>query len=496
MTSSVSQSRGAKRNMTSIQTYDSPPGIPINRDFIVEVQPATEAWASWRPVPAYATDVANVNTTSNIFDRHTVAVASFDLNGPVRIKATYTAGPVHSAEIRPRSLNISTQLENNTILFTLDRARDVMLEINNDKWTALHLLTNEIDVNAPTEDTDDVWYFGPGLNQGTAYSKITDGVNLAVPSGKTVYLAGGAFIDFRLNFLNVSDSAVCGHGFLLGPQGGFTYRELGGPIHMNGARNIRVEGVTSLGSYGFSLSAGECQNVVVNQYRSFSFSGNGDGIDFFCSSDITIENCFLRNSDDNIALYSHRWEWYGDSTNITIQNCVLLPDIAHGINMGTHGNPDRPETTSNVVIRNIDILDQEENQVWYQGCIAINAADENLFRDIHVEDVRVERITRGQLFNLHVMHNAMYNTKPGRGIQNVTLKNLSLSMRDSKIVNPSQLIGYDQSRQIENVTFENLSIEDKVIHNDMEKPRWFMTEDFVPAFINEHVKGLEFLKTV
>jgi hypothetical protein len=202
----------------------------------------------------------------------------------------------------------------------------------------------------------------------------------------------------------------------------------------------------------------------------------------------------LRNSDDTIALYSHRWDWYGDSKNILIQNCVLLPDVAHAINMGTHGNPAKPETTSNVTIKNIDILDHEENQLWYQGCIAINAADENLFQDIHVEDVRVERITRGQLVNIRVMRNSMWTTAPGRGIRNVTFKNLSLDMEGSGIVNPSMALGYDQNRGIDNVTFENLKIGGKQVHEDMEKPRWYMVADFIPLFANEHVKNFKFIK--
>jgi hypothetical protein len=263
---------------------------------------------------------------------------------------------------------------------------------------------------------------------------------------------------------------------------------------MSRASNIRVEGVTSLGAMGFGLSAGECKDVTVDRYRSFSSAGNGDGIDFFCSSNITIENCFLRSSDDTIALYSHRWDWYGDSKNILIQNCVLLPDVAHAINMGTHGNPEKPETTSNVAIRNIDILDHEENQLWYQGCIAINVADENLFHDIHVEDVRVERITRGQLVNIRVMQNSMWTTAPGRGIRNVTFKNLFVNIHNSKVVNPSMILGYDQSRGIEKITFENLRVDGKEIHETMDKPRWYMVSDFVPLFVNEHVKDIKFIK--
>ncbi|KAF6799468.1 glycoside hydrolase family protein [Colletotrichum sojae] len=433
----------------ALKVYDNPPGITISGDLVIETRPTPpgdEDVQPWSRVPAYAVEVANANITRNAFNRHTVALASFDLRGPVTVRVKYTAGTVKKAAIRPHSLGIPASVEGDEITFSLDRARDVMLEITGYKWKAVHLLVNTINANAPTHDTDDIWYFGPGINQGSAYSKINDGVNLMVRSGKTVYLAGGAFITW----------------------------------------------VTSIGANGFSLSAGEGSNVHTDRYWSFSFAGNGDGIDFFCSSDITIENCFLGNSDDTIALYSHRWDWYGDSKNITIRNCVLLPDIAHAINMGTHGNPAKPDTTSNIRISNIDILDHEENQLWYQGCIAINAADENLFHDIRIEDVRVERITRGQLFNIRVMQNSMWTTTPGRGIRDVVFKNVSLSMDDSKVVNPSMMLGYDQARQVENVTFENPQIGDRVIHEEMEKPRWYMVSDLVPVFANEHVKGLKF----
>ncbi|KAJ5708150.1 hypothetical protein N7488_007951 [Penicillium malachiteum] len=479
-----------------IKTYDCPLGVLTNEAFKVGIQSTIDGSSQqWTQIPSYAVEVANATITSNEFHRHIVALASFDLAGPVRVKVTYTASPVTSALIRPLSLGIKAELEHNEIIFTLDKPRDVMLELNGDKWKALHLLTNPIDENAPTKDTDDIWYFGPGINQGSAYINVTDGVNLLVPSGKTVYLAGGAFITCRINFVDVSNSAVQGHGFILGPKGGYNHREQGGAIYMSRASNIRVEGVTSLGANGFSLSAGECRNVVIDRYRSFSSAGNGDGIDIFCSTGITIQNCFLRNSDDTIALYSHRWDWYGDSKDILIQNCVLLPDIAHAINMGTHGNPVVPETTSNVVIRNIDILDHEENQLWYQGCIAINAADMNLFENIHIENIRVERITRGQLFNVRVMQNEMWTTAPGRAIRNVTFKDVVLNSRDCSVVNPSMILGFDQDRQVENITFENLEIGDIIIHEGMKKPRWYMASDLAALFANEHVKDLKFVKT-
>ena len=49
---------------------------------------------------------------------------------------------------------------------------------------------------------------------------------------------------------------------------------------------------------------------------------------------------FSRTSDDCIALYNHRWNWWGGSSDITVQNSVLWADVAHPINVGGHGDPD------------------------------------------------------------------------------------------------------------------------------------------------------------
>ncbi|KPM45623.1 hypothetical protein AK830_g956 [Neonectria ditissima] len=469
-----------------IKTYAAPEGVAVSTKFIVQARSLNQDGPpEWMPVAALAVDVADVNTTRNEFDKHPISLVSMDVNGPVEIRAQYVGENVEVATVRPLSLGVNTNIdEDNAVWFTLDRPLDVMLEINNDKWKALHVLTNEVESDPPTSDSDNIWYFGPGINNGSAYSKVTDG-NLFVPSDTTVYLAGGAFLTAKLNFINVSNSAVRGHGFLYkGPNGG--------AILIERSTNIVVEKVTSLGATGFSLTTGEAQGVHITGYRSFSSHGNGDGLDFFCSADILVENCFLRNSDDTIAIYGHRWDYYGDTHNITIRNCTLLPDIAHPIQIGTHGNPSKPETLSGIHISNIDILDHHETQMWYQGCISVNAGDENLVEHVDFENIRIEKISKGQLVNLRVMQNAMWTTAPGRGIRNVTFKNIDLNMENSRVVNPSQILGFDATRKVEDVTFENLRIGGECIHDSMQKPRWFMVSDFVPMFINEHTTNVRF----
>lgn len=57
-----------------------------------------------------------------------------------------------------------------------------------------------------------------------------------------------------------------------------------------------------------------------------------------------------------------------------MKNATLWADVAHPINIGGHGDPNGMDTVQNVTFRNIDILDQAEKQIDYQGCLAINQA--------------------------------------------------------------------------------------------------------------------------
>jgi hypothetical protein len=187
-----------------------------------------------------------------------------------------------------------------------------------------------------------------------------------------------------------------------------------------------------------------------------------------------------------------RYNYYGNTSNITVQNSSLWADVAHPIVIGTHGNPDDPETMSGIEITNIDILDHREMQVDYQGCIALNPGDDNLIENVYIDDIRVENFRLGQLVNMRVMFNTMYNTAPGRGISNVTIKNLNYTGTNAK---PAIFVGYDETRTISNVTFVNLVINGEQISDTMPKPSWYLTSDYVPMYQNEHVINLLFDST-
>lgn len=74
-------------------------------------------------------------------------------------------------------------------------------------------------------------------------------------------------------------------------------------------------------------------------------------------------------------------------------------------------------SSGNLNYINIDILDHKEKQLDYQGCLAINAGDNNLIRNVRFENIRIEDFRQGQLVNLRIFFNEKYCTAPGRGIE-------------------------------------------------------------------------------
>ncbi|MGP3912108.1 putative Ig domain-containing protein [Nonomuraea sp. 10N515B] len=451
--------------------YPIPAGVPTNTSFSIKARTPN---GEWQPVPVLRGQTKTINEKTGSGIVRNTSVATFDFNGTVEVEVTSSKGAIGSARIRPLSYDIKHEVAGDTVRFTLSEPRNLSIEINGEIFDNLQLHANPIEAQRPEPGDPDVIYFGPGLH-------TVAGNVVMVPSGKTVYLAGGAVLKARVEFRNVENARLLGRGILWNADGG---------ILAAFSKNIEIDGIMVLNPRsGYACTIGQSKQVTVRNLHSYSHGQWGDGIDVFSSEDVLIEGVFMRNSDDCIAIYAHRWDYYGDTRNVTVRDCVLWADVAHPVNMGTHGNPDKPEVIENIVFSNIDVLDHREPQILYQGCFAMNTGDSNLIRNVRIQDVRVEDFRWGQLINMRVMANR-YNASPGRGIENVYVRNLKY---DGKNANMSVIVGYDADRPVKNVTFQNLAINGTVIADTMQKPRWYLTQDMVPMFVNEHVKDLRFL---
>jgi hypothetical protein len=461
-------------SVNQVVTYPIPDGIAQNTSFAVKVR---TPGGKWQAVSCYLARFMTIDPRTGAGGTQNSSMAYFDFSGAVEVSVTYTADSIKSATIRPLSYGIAHKVHrHNTVTFTLTEPRNLSIEVNGDIFDNLQLFAGAIETNPPSADDPNVIYFGPGVHT------TSDGL-VTVPSGKTVYLAGGAVVKARVVFEKVENAKLLGRGLIYEAPNG-------GGCGVNFSKNIEIDGVTMMLPWGHSISAGDTQNLSIRNLRSLSAATWGDGIDLFCCKDVVIDGVFMRNSDDCIAVYNHRWDFVGDSDNIVVKNSTLWADVAHPVNVGTHGNTDNPETIENLTFTNIDILDHREPQLDYQGCIALNAGDSNLIRNVRIEDVRVEDFRWGQLINMRVMFNKSYNTSAGRGIEMVYVKNLSYTGTHAST---AHMVGYDANHAIKDVTFENLVINGTLVSDTDGHAPWYKTSDFVPMYTNEHVTNLRFV---
>lgn len=452
-----------------VEVAGAPQGISLNNDFIVKVRP--EGKSKWVLVPTYLVKVDEVRETKHHVEH--ASMATFDFSEKVEIAVTYNKGEIDSARVRPLSYDIPFTIEGNTLQFSLEKPANLSVEVNGDIFHNLHLFANPLDTFKVDKKNPDLIYFGPGIHH-------VEGGEFRIPSGKTVYVAGGAVMMGRMLIENVHDVKLLGRG-IIDPS-----VKMG--IRIANSRNVYVEGLMAT-----QCATGGSDSVTIRNVKVISYFGWGDGMNVFSSRNVLFDRVFCRTSDDCTTVYGTRLGFEGPSSNITMQNSTLWADVAHPIFIGIHGNVNKPEILENLNYVNIDILDHKEKQLNYQGCLAINAGDENLIRNVRFEDIRIENFRQGQLVNLRIFFNEKYCKAPGRGIENVVFKNVSYTGNRAEI---SVIEGYDAQRKVRNIRFENLRINGQIISDDMPgKPKWYHTGDMARIYVGPHVEGVSFLNT-
>lgn len=448
-------------------TWCAPGGADLNNDFTVRVR---KQGGDWIALSAYLVKVDEVKETKHHVKN--ASMATFGFSGSVEVAVTYNRGTVNTARVRPLSYGIPFQIKENTVYFSLNRPGNLSVEVNGDIFHNLHLFANPLETEVPDKKNPNVIYYGSGIHT------VPDGV-LKVPSGKTVYLAGGAVLLGRVVIEDAHDVKLLGRGII-------NYTVKGG-IQIRNSRNIYVEGIVTT-----QCATGGSENVTIRNVKTISYYGWGDGMNVFASNNILFDGVFCRNSDDCTTVYGTRFDYVGGCSNITMQNATLWADVAHPIFIGIHGNTQNPEILENLNYVNIDILDHKEKQVDYQGCMAINAGDNNLIRKVRFENIRIEDFRQGQLVNLRIFYNKKYCTAPGRGIEDVLFKDISYTGENAVL---SIIEGYNEERKVKNIRFENLQINGKLIYDDMpDKPAWYKTSDMAGMYIGPHVEDIIFQK--
>ena len=460
---------------TTLNTYPAPAGAPPNNKLSVRVRPEG---GSFQPVSAYPRHMEHTPNGKHRTEK--TSVAYFDFSGKVDIEVTWNKGNVTTARVRPLSKGIVATVKGNTISFSIDRPLDLSVEVNGDIYHNLQLFANAATpayrnagqvAKAYGVKRKDVLFYGPGYHDLGQDS-------IRVGSGQVLYVAGGAYIKGFASVWQAQGAKVIGHGIVT-PE-----RQHEG-IMVRYSRDVVVDGPITT-----QIPVGGSERVSVSNAKVISWYGWGDGMNVFASNDVSYNHVFCRTSDDCSTIYCTRKGYRGGCRNISVKDAVYWADVAHPIMIGLHGDIDRHEVIEQVTYEDLDILQQREKQVDYQGCIAINDGDNITVRDMTFRNIRIEDIDEGMLFNFRVCYNRKYCHAPGGGIRNITLENISY---DGTHANLSLLTGYNESRTVSGIHFKNLRINGQHIFDKMPgKPGWYKTADFAHMFIGEHVEDVTF----
>jgi hypothetical protein len=444
-----------------------PSPIAQSNNYIVNVRADSDM--QWQPVELYWTRVMVANVTTGAAIYYNSSVGTFDFDGVIQISIEPSQdvfSSVDSVRIRPLSYDIPWKLDGRTILLTLVEPTNLVVEVNGDVFQVLHLFLNNMDTGAhQQEKSETVTSFGPG------YHKLNE--TYKISSGETVYLAPGAVVWGSFLFLHADNARLIGHGVI--------YGSTLNAVNVSFSNNIVVDGPTVLSPLHASVGVGSSRNILVRNLRVISSGQWGDGIDTWCSHNIIYERLFMRTADDSLAFYLAPSGYSGDSQNLTVRDSAVWADVAHPLNVGGFGGN---QTMSDVTFNNIDILDQHEPQIYYQGCMAMSTSNGNIVKNVLFSNIRVENFRLGMLFSFKVAYNPKYDSYAGGTLSNITVRNVEYNGSDSNL---SILSGYDKNSQVEFVSFEGLKINGKLIWSGMQKAPWYAVSDYVPMWVGAHV---------
>jgi hypothetical protein len=449
---------------SELKTYEYPrlvrykPGDTVrdtfrNTDFIVRVRTPGSAWQ----------DLFEHRVEVDWNNPQSASLVRFDFSGRVEVAIQKGYSRFSSVNVRPVSAGVKARVVGDTAYLTLDKPANLSIEFDGDKHHNLHLFAGALQAEPRTAPAD-VVVFGPGVHRPPEGSKV-----FSFKSGQTVLIDGAAVLEAGIQLEDVEDVTIKGHGIIERAQGDVRMntsvthdnsreRHIDGSaaIGIRNSRRIRIEGLSILNPPGALIGCLQSRDVSIVDVKGFTGGPWADGVDIYSCQDVDIDRVFLRVSDDCFALYNRRWNTAGDIRNVRVTNSTCWADVAHAMYMGLFGDKEKPEVTENVLFKNIDVLEINETQLKYQGVMGIHSNNATKVRNVRFEDIRVEHIIEGRLFNFAVIGDDRYSQAPGGGIENIVLHNISFSGQGA--VSPSLLQGFDTERGVKGIVFSNVRI--------------------------------------
>jgi hypothetical protein len=366
-------------------------------------------------------------------------IASFEGPGQMQVSLSVEGTP-RNVKIRPASRKIKPTVDGNKITFNWEGPDQLVVEV--DDMPPLFLFANPEEKNVPSVRGAGVKYFAPGVHR-PGYIELKD--------NETVYIAAGAVVYGGIRATNASNIRVIGRGIL---DGNYQYQQM---VQIENSRDILFEGVTVRNGRGWTNTLINCREVEYSNVKVLGFGPSSDGINPAGSQRVRITNCFMRCTDDCVAIkapdYNHPVQ------DIYVANNIMIGfAYADGVTIGFETNA---EFVKNVVVRDCDILlARGGSRVDGHSGFSIICDGPAVISDIIFENIRVEQ-SEIKLFELNITDGTLYGEDPPGHIRDVTIRNV-----DWFHEGPIVIHGFNDNNIVENVSFIDCKVAGKPLERE------------------------------
>lgn len=421
-----------------MHAYRHPRSLPRSTDYVLTI--------NRQPVEVLATGVA---------DFAIVALDPADLPARVELVVKRPVPPT-APVVRPRARKLTATLADGVVSLVLPRAEKLSVDFG-DGSKPLYLFAQPPESNPPALDAPGVVSFPAG--------QVTERPVLSLEDGQTLYLPGGSVFKGGIHVKGRRNVRICGHGIV---EGSFYSRADGETAHsvlFEECADILVEDVTMVRPSSWMLVLSTSEKVTVRNLKQIGEVMCSDGIDIVGSRDVLVEDCFLHNNDDCVAIKAKGINFgsrqapgfdldgRANVERVRVHRCTLANWKAG--NAMEIGHELAADHVRDVVFRDIDVL-----HVHGSGAVfSIHNNDRALVADVVFEDIRIEHCY-DKLIDFRVSL-SRYSRDAERGrIRGVTLRNIFWSRTPFNLgYTVSMIGGWDVAHTVEDILIENFQID-------------------------------------
>lgn len=383
------------------------------------------------------------------FETDTMALGKFvqlTVDAPTNIVLNTDVAVISSVEIKPAIRNIQYKIEGNHIRLIGVTPCKVAVTVNEDYTKPVYLFVNPPHPKEWKDLPKNTIRFKKGVHQIDKFSIKEDNV--------TLFLEDGAVLKGDIFGENVKNVKILGYGVIDGriSKHGIRFNYVGG---------IEINGPIILSRNGWSSSFFECKYLTIKNTKILSSEVFSDGIDLLATSNVLVDDVFIRNEDDCITLKTKKFKYSGNVENVTIKNSVFWSG-KQGNALETGWELDG-EFIRNIRYENIDIIRKETSATKFKrAAISMHHVGNSKISDIVYKNIRIESVYENLIWMELLPANKWGSG--GGSIDGVKFENIQyLKGNDAPIVIKGGTTG-----MIKNIEFNGLKYKGKAINSTSE----------------------------